>query len=74
MTLAAEKKPNERCGKWVELQGARRLVSMCLSSVSKYRRGLRNTPYTEEDIRILKRMLDIRIIQNDKYLNDCERR
>ena len=69
-----KKKPNERCGKWVELNGSRRLISMCLSSVSKYRRGLRITDYNEDDIRILKRMLDIRIIQIDKYLSDCEYR
>lgn len=69
-----KKKPNERCGKWVELNGSRRLISMCLSSVSKYRRGLRISDYNEDDIRILKRMLDIRIIQIDKYLSDCEYR
>ena len=69
-----KKKPNERCGKWVELNESRRLISMCLSSVSKYRRGLRITDYNEDDIRILKRMLDIRIIQIDKYLSDCEYR
>lgn len=68
------KKPNERCGMWVEIQGARRLVSMCQPSISKYRRGKHNMAYTEEDIQTLKRMLDIRLLQVDRYMSEQEQK
>jgi len=59
------KKANERCGHWVEICGARRLSSSCHPAISKYRRGSYNPAYTEEDIRLLKRMIDLRILQLD---------
>lgn len=64
------KKVNERCQLWVEIRGARRLSSACHPTVSKYRRGSKNLAYTDEDIKILKRMVDVRINQVDKFTAD----
>jgi len=61
------KKPEARCGKWVIINGSRRLASACHPAVSKYRRGRNNAEYTDEDIAMLKRLLDIRISQVDAY-------
>lgn len=63
------KKPHERCGKWVDLYGARRLAAMCPPTISKYRRGKTNTAYTVGDLMMLKRMLDIRVMQVDRYID-----
>ena len=62
------KKANERCGRWVDIKGARRLSSMCHPAIGKYRRGTHNTTYTDEDIKMFKRMIDIRIEQIDKFI------
>ena len=59
------KKASERCGIWVEICGARRLSSACQPAIGKYRSGPRRLEYTEEDIRLLKRMMDIRMAQID---------
>ena len=61
------KKANERCQCWVDIRGARRLSAACHPTISKYRRGARNPAYTEEDIQMLKRMMDIRIEQVDQF-------
>jgi len=62
------KKSNERCGQWVEIRGARRLSAvMCTAAISKYHRGKPYIVYTDEDVQMLKRMIDIRIEQIDKY-------
>ena len=61
------KKANERCGRWLEIHGARRLASMCHPAISKYRRGRHNLAYTDEDIKMLKRMIDLRVIQIDQF-------
>jgi hypothetical protein len=62
------KKPGERCSHWVEIHGARRLVAMCHPAISKYRRGTRNEAYYPEDIRMLKRMIDVRLAQIDEII------
>lgn len=60
-------KASERCGKWLNIHGARRLASMCHPAISKYRRGTRNLAYLDEDILMLKRMIDVRIAQVDEF-------
>ena len=62
------KRANECCGGWMEIHGARRLTAMCHPAISKYRRGSRNPTYTDEDIKMLKHMIDIRITQVDSFI------
>lgn len=62
---------DKRCGVWVDIDGVRRLASMpCSSAIGKYRRG-KDTRYTEEDVRMLKRLLEVRMEQMDKFISDC---
>ena len=61
------KKANQRCGKWIDINGERRLASMCHPAISKYRRG-KDISYTDYDIEMMKRMIDIRVVQIDEYL------
>ncbi|MCL2512445.1 MAG: hypothetical protein FWF08_00970, partial [Oscillospiraceae bacterium] len=61
------KKANERCSNWVEIRGARRLPSACHPAISKYRRGSHDPAYKDEDIQMLKRIIDIRIAQVDNF-------
>ena len=60
-------KASGRCDKWLDIQGARRRASMCHPAISKYRRGSKNLEYTEEDIQMLKRMIDVRVAQVDEF-------
>jgi len=48
---------------WVDIRGAKQL-SCFASTINKYRYG-KDTIYTDEDIQLLKRMVDIRIMQID---------
>ncbi len=58
---------DKRCGVWVDIDGVRRLASMpCNSGISKYRRG-KDIRYTEEDVLMLKRLLEVRLEQVDRY-------
>jgi len=63
------RKASERCGEWVDVHGARRLTAACNPAVSQYRRGKYAVPYTADDVMMLQRMLDIRLLQIDAYLN-----
>ncbi len=59
---------DKRCGVWVDIDGVRRLASMpCNAGIGKYRRG-KDTRYTEEDVRMLKRLLEVRLEQVDRYV------
>lgn len=58
----------ERCGRWVEIRGVRRFASGCHPAISKYHRGKDHYVYTYEDIRLLKRMMDLRISQIDHFI------
>lgn len=69
-SCAGKKRPDERCGQWKQIHGARRLVSMCHPAVGKYRRGVQNTDFLDSDIQMLKRLLDVRVEQVDQYLLD----
>ena len=62
------KKANERCGIWVDIRGKRRLARMCNADIRKYHRSKPYIAYTEEDFPMLKRMIDVRIEQIDKYV------
>ena len=58
------KKSNERCGERVSIRGARRLTSvMCNAAISRYHRGRPFVVYTPADVPMLKRMLDVRVLQ-----------
>lgn len=64
------KKPNERCGQWVDIHGTKRLLALCNTAISKYHRGKPFLIYKDEDIQMLKRMIDVRIAQVDKFIAD----
>lgn len=59
------KKNDERCGRWVYIRGARRLAAMCHTSISRHHHGSRRGNYTDADLPMLKRMVDIRVLQID---------
>ena len=61
------KSQTERCGRWVEIRGARRLIAMCCKSISKRHCGKRLRFYTDKDITMLKRIIDIRFSQIDTF-------
>lgn len=63
------KKSNERCGIWVNIRGVKRLSAMCNPEISKYHRGKSYLVYNNEDIQMLKRMIDIRIMQIDNFIS-----
>jgi hypothetical protein len=56
---------NERCGMWCDIDGKRRLLSMCHIAISRVKHGPRREPYTTEDVMMLKRMIDLRFLQLD---------
>lgn len=65
------KKPEQRCGLWVEIRGVRRRSTICHASINKYaHRNRKNNVYTTEDVQMLKRMMDIRIKQIDEFVNE----
>lgn len=55
----------ERCGLWFDINGKRRLASMCHSAISRVKHGPRREPYTARDVTMLKRMIDLRFLQLD---------
>ena len=63
------RKASERCGEWADLHGTRRLTAACIPTISQFRRGKTVLPYTAYDVMMLQRMLDIRLLQIDGYLN-----
>lgn len=64
------KKANERCSNWVTIRGERRLSSTCHPAIGKYRRGTHSFDYNDYDIKMLKRMIDVRIKQVDKFRDE----
>ena len=55
-----------RCSKtWVDIRGARRLPAGCHRDISKWKASRRNLAYSEYDIQMFKRMMDVRIMQID---------
>jgi len=63
------KKASERCsGTWVDIRGVWRLPAGCHQDISKWKASKRNLEYSDYDIAMLKRMVDIRIMQIDKLI------
>lgn len=61
---------DKRCGVWVDIDGVRRLASMpCNSAIGKRGKDIR---YNEEDMRMLKRLLEVRIDQVDAYADGAQ--
>jgi len=62
-----KKKAADRCSKqWVDIDGVWRLPALCHRDISKWKASKRNLEYSDYDIQMLKRMMDIRVIQIDK--------
>ena len=59
---------HERCGRWFDVEGKRRLASMCHIAISRVHHGSRREPYNAEDITMLKRMIDLRFLQLDSEI------
>jgi hypothetical protein len=58
------KKASERCSNlWKEINGKRRLLALCHRDISKWKAPKSNLIYTDYDIEMLKRMVDIRFEQ-----------
>jgi len=61
------KKAGQRCGEeWVNIRGVWRLPALCHRDISKWKASKRNLKYSDYDIQMLKRMIDIRVMQIDK--------
>ena len=64
------KKPEVRCGLWTVIGGARLRASVyCHAAIGKMRRGKSDPDFHPEDVEMMKRLLDVRLIQIDRYLN-----
>lgn len=60
------KKASERCSSmWKDVHGLRRLLSLCHRDISKWKASKSNLSYNDYDIKMLKRMIDIRFEQID---------
>ena len=59
---------NERCGRWVQIRGRRLFANRCHTAISKHHHGEHLRDYDDDDMVMLKRMIDIRIAQIDDYL------
>jgi hypothetical protein len=55
------KKITERCCMWKDIHGARRLLSSCHRDISKWTAPKTNLDYNDYDIKMLKRIIDIRV-------------
>jgi len=63
------KNASTRCAKnWVYIDGARRLPAGCHQGISKWKASRRNLEYSDYDVQMLKRMIDLRIMQIDKLI------
>jgi hypothetical protein len=59
-----QKKSYERCGgMWAEIRGKRRRLATCHFGIGRGHYDRQKNPYIDEDIPMLKRMLDIRFAQ-----------
>ena len=60
------KKAAVRCTKeWIEINSKRRLLALCHRDICKWKAAKNNLQYTGYDIKMLKRLLDVRIMQID---------
>jgi hypothetical protein len=64
------KKASERCSSmWKDIRGERRLLSLCHRDISKWKAPKSNLNYNDYDVKMLKRMIDIRLEQIDNLNN-----
>ena len=61
------KNKEEQCGHWLEIFGKKRYVAACHPEIGKAHLQKELQKYSDYDIKMLKRMMDIRIIQIDNY-------
>jgi len=61
------KKEEECCGHWLDIYGVRRKAAACHPEISKCHLDKEFQTYSNMDIKMLKRMIDIRILQIDMY-------
>lgn len=61
------KKSDECCGHWLDIHGVRRMAATCHPEISKCHNLKESHEYTDYDVQMLKRMIDIRISQIDDY-------
>lgn len=54
-----------KCADWMDIDGKRRLASVCHRVIGRAKHGPRREPYTAGDITMLKRMIDLRFLQLD---------
>ena len=62
------KKDDECCGHWLNISGVKRKVAACHPEISKCHIPKEFQVYTDYDIKMLKRLMDIRIAQINNYL------
>lgn len=63
------KTASTRCQQWKDVHGVRRLLAGCHSDISKWKAPRSNLVYTEDDLRMLKRMIDIRFLEIERAGN-----
>jgi hypothetical protein len=61
------KKDDECCGHWLDIYGVRRKAASCHPEISRCHLEKEFQKYSNLDIKMLKRMIDIRILQIDMY-------
>jgi hypothetical protein len=64
---AGPKSDDECCGHWLDINGVRRKAASCHPEISKCHLPKELQVYTDFDIKMLKRMMDIRILQINNY-------
>ena len=64
---AGPKNNAERCGHLLDIRGVKRLAAACHPEISKCHFPEGPRVYTERDVNMLKRMMDIRFMQIDNY-------
>jgi hypothetical protein len=57
------KKIDERCGHLLDINGVKRMAAACHPEIGKRKEKKGEMKYTDYDIKMLKRMIDIRIVQ-----------
>ncbi|GHU38331.1 hypothetical protein FACS1894105_12100 [Clostridia bacterium] len=60
-----QKSAGQRCQNWVDIDGKRRLAAICHTAIGRTKHGSHLEPYTAGDVEMLKRMIDLRIMQLD---------
>ena len=64
---AGPKKDEDRCGHWLDIYGMKRFAAACHPEISKAHLPKEKREYTDYDIQMLKRLMDVRFAQIDNY-------